>query len=149
MTARDTRRFVAAFAITLVVAGVIGGLIILGPPSQERVNRLDERRVADLQQIEAAVNLYWTRHSRLPASLEELAREAGVRLSVRDPGMNQAYEYRPLDETTFELCATFESALPPEARSAGFWSHGSGRQCFQPKVREVKASTQGRRARGQ
>lgn len=134
MTARDTRRLVAAFAIAMVVAGVIGGLVILGPPSEERSNSLDQRRVGDLQQIEAAVNLYWTRHGRLPASLEELSREAGVRLSAGEPAMPEQYEYRALDEMRFELCAVFESP-----QSAGFWSHGAGRQCFQPKAQEIPA----------
>ena len=140
MSAVAARPLVAAFAIVLVVGAVAGGLMILGSPGQERVNRLDERRVNDLQQIERAVNLHWTREGRLPASLDELSRDAGIRISLRDPVTMEPYAYRPLEEKKFEMCAVFESAEPREGSSAGFWSHGVGRQCFQPTAREVRPS---------
>jgi hypothetical protein len=136
-----SRHAVAGFAILLVVAGVAGGLLILGPPGEERINRFDQRRVEDLQRIEEAVNVYRTRHGRLPTSLEELSREAGIGINARDPGTMEAYEYRPLDERTFEVCAAFEreSGQSSAAFAAGFWSHGSGRQCFRLLVRELRA----------
>ena len=140
MSAVAGRPLVAAFAIVLVIAGVGGGLWILGSPAQERVNRLDGRRVADLQQIERAVHLHWTRQSRLAASLDELSGEAGVRISLRDPVTMEPYEYRALDDTRFEVCALFESAEPREGSTAGFWSHEAGRQCFLLTARELRSS---------
>lgn len=141
MSAFAARPFISAFAIVLVIAGVGGGLWILGSPAQERVNRLDSRRINDLQQIERAVNLHWTRQRRLPASLDELSGEAGVRISLRDPVTMEPYAYRPLDEQRFEVCAVFESAAPREGTSASFWSHGAGRQCFQSTARELRPSS--------
>lgn len=131
---------IAGFAILLVVAGIGGGLLILGSPADERVNRLDRRRVQDLQQIERAVNLHWTRQGRLPVSLDELSRDAGVRISVNDPVTGEPYAYRPLDDAKFEVCAVFETAEQGEVAIAGFWSHGAGRQCFQPMAREMRPS---------
>ncbi len=125
-------------AIGVVVAAVVGGLIALPPPSEERARRLDERRVEDLRGITGAMDLYWTRHGRLPASMEELSRESGVRVSTRDPGTAQDYELRLLDAATYELCASFErisaesgdpTGLAQDA-SEDFWSHGVGRRCF-------------------
>ena len=131
-----SRHLVAGCAIALVIAGVIGGLMILGPPSLERANRLDRKRLEDLQGIERAANVYRTRHGRLPTSLEELSREAGIGISTRDPDTMELYEYRPLDDRMFEVCAVFEreSGQPLAALAGGFWSHGAGRRCFQPTV---------------
>ena len=148
-------------AIGAVVVAVVGGLVVLGPPSEERARRLDERRVEDLRGITRAVHLYWTRHGRLPSSLGDLSSESGVGVSARDPGTAQAYELRVLDAETYELCASFEFNTPiPSARfrpglgaapepgdSAGlaldvsedFWSHGVGRRCFRLDAQEVPA----------
>lgn len=134
------RHLVAGVAIALVIAGVAGGLMILGPPSEERINRFDRRRVEDLQRIEQAVNVYRTRYGRLPTSLEELAREAGIGINARDPGTMDAYEYRPLDDRKLELCAVFErESEQAPAFAGGFWSHGAGRRCFQPTLQELPA----------
>jgi hypothetical protein len=134
------RHLAAGFAIVLVIAGVAGGLMILGPPSEERINRFDRRRVEDLQRIEEAVNVYRTRYGRLPTSLEELAREAGIGINARDPGTMDAYEYRPLDDRKFELCAVFERESEQAPFAGAFWSHGAGRRCFQPTLRDPRVN---------
>ena len=148
-------------AIGAVVVAVVGGLIVLGPPSEERARRLDERRVEDLRGITRAVDLYWTRHGSLPSSLGDLSGESGVNVSARDPGTTQDYELRVLDAATYELCASFELdthldptpgigpvlGLTDPRDSAGrardvsedFWSHGVGRRCFRLDAQEVPA----------
>ena len=142
MSAHTARPLVAAFAIVLVMAAVAGGLWILGSPAQERVDRLDDRRITDLQEIERAVNLHWTRQQRLPASLAELSGEPGVRISLRDPITMEPYGYQPLGENRFEVCSVFESAEPRDSSTANlnFWSHGAGRQCFQLATRNLRPS---------
>ena len=132
-------------AIGAVVVAVVGGLIVLPPPSEERTRRLDERRVEDLRGITRAMDLYWTRQGRLPASMEDLSRESGVRVSARDPGTAQDYELRVLDAATYELCASFERTSADSGNPAGlaqvvsedFWSHGVGRRCFRLDAQEV------------
>ncbi len=95
-------------AAAVVVAAVAAGLFVLGPPSQERARRFDDRRVTDLHAIAAATDVYWTRHARLPESLEELASEPGVRIATGDPASSLPYGYRALDDAGYELCAYFE-----------------------------------------
>ncbi len=126
-------------AIGVVLVAVVGGLIVLGPPSEERARRLDNRRVEDLRGITGVVDLYWTRHGRLPSSLDDLAQESGVNISSRDPGTAQVYDLRVLGAETYELCADFQrnSADPAQGVSKGFWSHGVGKQCFQLEAQEV------------
>ena len=91
-----------------VVAAVAFGLVLLGPPAQERERRIDDRRVADLHGIAAATNLYWSRHSRLPASLDDLTAAPGLRINTRDPASSETYEYQALDSVRYEVCATFD-----------------------------------------
>lgn len=113
------RSIVLGASGTAVVAAVVVGLVLLGNPAQERERRIDDRRAGDLHGIAAAANLYWARHGRLPASLDELAAEPGLRISTRDPTSSEMYGYRVLDDGRYEVCATFaaESGGPSGSTS--------------------------------
>ena len=111
------RSIALAGSATAVVAAVAFGLVLLGSPAQERARRIDDRRVADLHGIAAASNLYWSRHSRLPASLDDLTAAPGLRINTRDPVTTETYGYEVLDSLRYEVCATFDgesSAGPVE-----------------------------------
>ena len=110
----STRSIVLGASGTAVVAAVVVGLVLLGNPAQERERRIDDRRAADLHAVAAATDLYWARYGRLPASLDDLAAEPGLRISTRDPTSSEMYGYRALEDGRYEVCATFaaESAGP-------------------------------------
>jgi len=136
----NVRSAVAITLIAVVVAVVIVGVILLDSPAQERLRRLDERRVDDLRSISAELDVYWTREGTLPSSLEELADEPGVFLELYDPETGQLYEYRVLGSNTYELCAHF-SRDTAEERNRFYrenWSHGPGRQCFELEAQDVE-----------
>ncbi len=68
-------RFVVAISlIVAVLAVVIAGVTLLDSPAQERLRRLDERRVDDLRSISAELDFYWTRQRTLPSSLGKTLR---------------------------------------------------------------------------
>ena len=125
------RSIALAASATAVVAAVAFGLALLGSPAQERERRIDARRVADLHGIAAASNLYWSRHSRLPASLDDLTAAPGLRVNTRDPLSSETYGYEALDSLRYEVCATFDG----ESRS------GPGEPATVPPV--VQMSCQG------
>jgi hypothetical protein len=128
------RRLLAAIVTLVVVAVVVTAVVILGSPSEERARRLDARRVDDLQGIQSAVNFYYAERGALPASLEELSRQPGVRIGT-DPVTGLAYRYRPLGAEAFELCGTFERPAGPRVSSGvDVWQHSSGEHCFMRKV---------------
>ncbi len=129
-------------SVTTVITAVVAGLFVLGSPMDERARRVDDRRVADLQGIVASTDLYWTRHSRLPASLDELNAEPGVTISTSDPASSEIYGYQPLDSAHYEVCANFEresgeTSRDPARAARNLWAHGSGRQCFQLEAEEI------------
>jgi hypothetical protein len=121
----------AALAIA-AGAAIAGGFVLVGSPQDARLARLDDRRVADLQFIQRAVNLHWTRTKRLPDTVDAATADTYPVEPVRDPVSKSAYGYRALDGSSYELCATFDRAAGERGYSVGdpFWSHGAGRQCF-------------------
>ena len=108
MTPAARGRVAGAVATVAVVGAVAAGVYLLRSPSEERTLRLDERRVSDLMALADAVDVFWTRHQRLPASLEELRSEPVGRLDLNDPGTGNPHEHRPLAPRSYEVCAAFE-----------------------------------------
>ncbi len=139
-----SRTILVGAVILLVAAAIIGGLILVGPPSEERGRRLDRMRVNDLRSVARALDLYWTRHQSLPASLEQLSKEPSTSVKLADPETALPYEYQPRGQKSYALCAEFayDLASEQEVREKNFWSHGSGRVCF-----ELEASTPSGRVR--
>lgn len=124
---------IVAAAAAVVVASIIAGVILVGSPAEGRLQQLDSARIEDLKRIMAGMDSFWSRNERLPASLEELMADPRVAVRTQDPSSAEPYGFAPLDEDTFELCATFDLESPEPARpsSADFWRHGAGRQCFE------------------
>jgi hypothetical protein len=131
---------VGGLLTVVAIAAIAIGMLILGSPAEERVRRLDERRVQDLTNIAEAVDLYWTRRARLPSSFDELRSEPGGSVGFNDPSTNELYEYQSLEAEKYELCAKFDrdSQGSGQTINDGFWSHGAGRQCFQREARTVR-----------
>jgi hypothetical protein len=123
------KRTLAIVLVIVVGTAVTTGIVIIGSPSEERTRRLDTRRVEDLQRISAAVEVYYQRHQRVPATLEELAKEPGLSAIARDPVTGLTYGYRTFNANSYELCGTFDRETA-DMRAANFWSHGTGTQCF-------------------
>jgi len=122
------RRAFPYIASVAVTAAIAAGLILIGPPSAERSRRLDEVRVGDLTQLASGIDLYWQREGTLPASVDALATVPdAVFRSTMDPSTSEPYAYRSVDNSRYELCASFEG--DGESRDH-FWSHGAGRKCF-------------------
>ena len=109
-----------------VIAAVVAGLIVLGSPQTARERRFDERRVADLVDIDGAIDAHLTRTSELPQTLRGLTQVNG-RPALTDPVTGQGYEYIVHESDRYELCAVFSQA--GEGHSP-YWRHGQGRTCF-------------------
>ena len=138
MTDWSVGRILVAAAILVVVVAVVGGMVLLGPPSEQRQQRLDEKRVSDLERIAQAVSQYRFKHDRLPTILEELKNDPTLSVTTTDPETGQPYSYRGKDEETFELCAVFARATgeePTAPNVVGRWQHRAGTQCFDLRAR--------------
>lgn len=133
---RSLGKPILVVATAVVVLSVAAGIVVIGSPSDGRLQELDSGRIADLRGIMGATDLFWSRNERLPGALEELAEDPRTSINTVDPGSTRPYSYRILDDDTYELCATFdrESSASPGRSVADFWRHGPGRQCFDVEV---------------
>ncbi|MBP6866560.1 MAG: hypothetical protein KBC12_03415 [Candidatus Pacebacteria bacterium] len=154
----------AAIKSSVLVALVIAySFSVMGSPKSQRLLRLDDRRVQDLQSMQYAVINYWQQKEKLPENLTVLANPISNYAVSVDPefekGLN--YEYIVKDKMTFELCATFALPIPVgwrEYSSGGVmpmysvkdvavssypypgggvnesWSHEAGRTCFERTI---------------
>lgn len=142
MTGVASRSVLVGVVVAVVGAAVAAGIVLIGPPGEERARRIDNRRVEDLGRISSFTRLYYMRHQRLPASLAELAAEPGVTPLPDDPVTRVPYDYRVVDAGRFELCAVFDR-VSTDGRAGDFWSHGAGRQCFTLEAKESRQDRTG------
>ena len=124
---RRVKRIIAgATSLAVAVAGV-AAIGIIGSPATERARRLDDKRIADLQNVSASIDTYFRSRKQLPATIADAGQERREALTEIDP-LGTAYEYRPTGSDKYGLCATFnrDSSNPQNS----FWAHPAGRHCF-------------------
>jgi len=156
MNLRKIHRAYAGWAIVLFGIAVVWAFQQIGSPARERLRRIDEQRLRDLQGIRRALEILCVDRAgpvprlvdRLPQTLEEIDAKArrgdavGWALALTDPETKESYEYRPLSETEFELCARFE--LPRQRRWEPFWNHPAGQACFRLNLLDPSAASMNR-----
>jgi hypothetical protein len=124
-------------AASAVAIGI--GLYVIGSPATARADRRDDRRTADLGKIAGAVNEYYTKHSTLPGSLDDL-KDVRLNLTTVDPFSNTQYEYHLTAPPAYLLCAVFEQLEPvlPVSAPGESWFHTPGRNCFSRVARTAR-----------
>ena len=134
-----TNKIHVLFSIAMsivVIAAVVWGIMIAGSPQAARIKRFDQQRLEDLhtifREIQSLCQDPDIKHELkrpLPATLDELAAQArNERINLTDPETGERYSYKVIDETTYELCATF--SVQRNSDLGVFWNHPAGRHCF-------------------
>lgn len=141
----DERRhkLFGAGAIAAVAAAVLLGFIATGGPSIQRGIQADVQRVRDLHHIAEAVrNAVLNGRMQIPPTLSAVPAAGGFSPRIIDPETGVQYDYRPLSDVAYELCATFAYDNREDARQrrSRFWVHDGGRQCFQLNAKEPTPS---------
>ncbi|MBP7831947.1 MAG: hypothetical protein KA028_02955 [Candidatus Pacebacteria bacterium] len=119
-TLRDSwyKKFVHAgapwVASVLSLALIIWTFSVIGTPNQQRLWRIDDRRIQDLQSLQSQVISFWQQKQKLPATLTELADPLSYNSIPVDPEFEKGrmYTYKVTGKLTFELCATFSAEMP-------------------------------------
>ena len=150
--------------VVLVVVSIFYSFSVIGSPAKQRLLRLDDRRVNDLQNIQYQVINFWQQKEKLPANLTELSNPlSGYSLPIPPEfEKGETYEYKVLSLLKFEFCATFALPIPkgwrehngggvvpmlayekdvsmtyPYPRPGGVnesWDHQAGRTCFERTI---------------
>jgi len=134
----------------VVLATIVSGFFIAGSPTHQRELRLDDQRVADLEEIQSQVVYYWQQKDVLPRTLTLLSDPIAGFAMPTDPQTEQLYDYQVTGDLSFELCANFAAASVsdggsispsedvtydpssgrPVAQLQGNWQHDAGKACF-------------------
>lgn len=134
-------RILAIVVSTCILVSIIMGFFIVGTPGQQRMRRLDEKRIQDLSNIESQTNAYWQQKADTPPSLQELVKSTSYygSVSIQDPETGAVYEYTKKSGVEYQLCANFslaseQTTTGKTAVTVSSWDHEKGRQCFDRKV---------------
>lgn len=123
--------------LTVVVLTIVGGFLVIGSPATQRDFRLDEQRVASLQELQWRIVDRYQTTGELPATQEVLSDDIGEFKLPTDPVTGERYTYNVTGNLSFELCATFARETPagrggesPAVSGFDSWFHPAGEYCF-------------------
>jgi len=129
--------WLARLAGVAVIVTLVAGILAIGSPRQERLRKLDSKRVDDLIRLSSEIAAYHRERHALPESLGVVMELPSSDLGlVRDPATGEAYGYRIVDSTRYELSATFDTVDSATTRTGDwrekplFWRHAAGRRTF-------------------
>jgi hypothetical protein len=102
-------KIIIYFGSILVILSIIYSFSIMGSPKNQRMLRLDERRVNDLQNIQYQIITYWQQKEKLPEKITDISNSLSGYSLPLDPEFEKGktYKYVVLDDLSFQLCATF------------------------------------------
>ena len=126
-------RLITIASSATVIIAVLAGLYLSGSPGEQRLLRLDERRISDLRQLSNAISSYWERAGRLPQDLAVLVDGQRLRSLPADPLTDIVYAYEITDVDSYRLCAEFSRASL-QTMPEDFWAHPAGQRCFELEV---------------
>ncbi len=131
-------------ALVLVAVSIGASFFVIGSPESARLMKIDDQKVADLQNIQWQLVSFWQSKQTLPASLVELNDPISGFVPPVDPQSGVSYGYERTSNASFKLCASFNlptkemirtdsspmRPLPAIDPSNENWKHEAGEACF-------------------
>ncbi len=143
------RKIWLAAALLLTIGAIVSGFSVIGSPSSQRLARLDQQKVNDLQNIQWQIVNYWQSKQKLPQNLTDLNDSISGQIIPIDAQKGMPYEYSTEGTLSFKLCANFNREGPINGYSPEFvqpaqpatyqkaasgpkenWRHSAGYVCF-------------------
>jgi len=143
---KENKKVILGFLFFTYIVSII--FIILaftytGSPQTQRSREFDLQRINDLTIITNEVQFYFDQNKRLPDTLSDL-KPSYVAIS-NDPQTQEPYEYAPISEKMYEVCATFnQDRFSPKSETRvksnylGDLYFTAGRNCFTQEVQVYK-----------
>jgi len=132
-------------SVALVAAAFVAAWFFVESPQVARARLLDQALTNNIYSVESAVNTYYDRYKKLPATLDAVHNDQNVYIdpaALIDPETKAPIIYNRLSDKDFELCATFRqdsatdngtktaSTIYPVAYSGDNKNHHAGYQCL-------------------
>ncbi|MEA3398130.1 MAG: DUF5671 domain-containing protein [Patescibacteria group bacterium] len=129
-------------SLAIVIAVFIASLFFVESPTETRNRKFDNNIISAFEQIDGAINTYYSDNQALPDNLDALKSEFPYIMDedLRDPETKRAFEYNILQDNEYKLCATFRTANIDNDNYKNYykdrWPHKSGYQCLSQKIRQ-------------
>ena len=130
-------------AIALVLISIVLGFLVIGSPKTQRLMKIDQQKVYDLQNIQSQIISYWSAKGSVPESLGDLKDSLAYYPIPLNSATGEPYEYTKKELNSFELCATFSTASldgytysqsKPMMGQNDNWQYSVGRTCFERTI---------------
>lgn len=130
----------------IILLGLAGGVVAGGAAFMARTTNVtpfespseaaDAQRIADLKEIVLQAKTIFDLEGRVPQSLDEVDQKTQRATPTADPATFEIYGYRAVNDSTIEVCATFETDGQAETPlviggQQYDFAHASGLTCFQ------------------
>ena len=143
MNSSSLNRFFLIFSLILVTMGIATGFWLLGSPQLQRQLKADEKRLKNLHQIAEYLHREEVK-SRSQNQNFQLPKALPKKDYIRDPISEKSYEYKIIDGTDYQLCASFATDSKKERKKEysyrkiqEFWHHSPGKNCYQFDAKET------------
>jgi len=134
-------------ALVFVVASVVWGFAVIGSPRTQQLIKYDQQKISDLQNINSEVQNYYQTKNILPLNLADLLNDdQNYFVLPMDEQTKQAYGYGKIGDFSYQLCAYFNKASPPDGAEIvtsiyTSWNHAAGEYCFNEKITPIVSPT--------
>ena len=130
-------------AIAIAVSALVVGFMYSDSPTKVREMKIDAEQVNNLSDMQWRIEDHYRINKALPKTTDELY--VGIP-PTNAPEGRAAYEYKTIDEDTYQLCATFMyPSTPNEMGTFAYtdssmknpynnWDHGEGVTCFERTI---------------
>ncbi|MDO8592570.1 MAG: DUF5671 domain-containing protein [bacterium] len=131
--------------MALVLAALVSGFFFVESPFAVRSRKFDETIINKFNQIDSAINAYYSENGQLPADLPALLNNGALYYltdnDLTDPATNKIFDYKIDGKDAYELCATFKTSNKQASQDSGKyyfidkrWLHDAGYQCLKQGI---------------
>jgi len=134
----SAERLLAIAATVVIVVAVIAGVVLTEGPGTARAERFDRERLSNLSSLAQLIDNHYNSHDALPETIEVFSTDANYERFSTDPRTGAPYAYDVLTETSYRLCATFETNGPHDfgLYSRVAWDFGTDPRTVEPRTIE-------------
>lgn len=93
--------------VVIAIIGVLASVVLASLNTARRKSR-DARRVADIKQIQLALEMYYDSNAEYPDTVAALA-STYLPTEPKDPSTNASYPYGNFDDNTLSACAVADA----------------------------------------
>lgn len=143
----DTKlpKVIGISSAVIILLSFVGAFFLVDSPALSRAKAYDQTKANDLSIIRHTINTYYSEFDKLPEALEDLHNQSAF-LQIKDPKTGEEYEYRIVDEQSYELCANFNTSIKGLSEkdvqyrfSPDGFVYEEGKNCFTKKVSDINS----------